>query len=236
MDAPGLDRARHVEALRALAHVNRLSLTARRVWAEVRRLDRERGRLRAARGQAGPAGQRRAPERPVRVLDIACGGGDVLREVGALAHRHRVAVELHGCDISDLALEEARLRAPDLHFFRLDVRDDSLPGGYDLLCSSLFLHHLADREAVQLLRSMKEATSGSLLVEDLRRSRLGYGLARLGLARLTRSEVARVDGPRSVRAAFRVDEVRQLCAHAHMDGARVRPCWPQRFTVRWSAS
>jgi len=239
MDAPDLDRARHVQALRALARINRLSLTARRVWAEVRRLRRERALGERAGGRGGrdaPGGWRGQPAStpPLRVLDIACGGGDVLRSVAALATRHRVPVELHGCDINPVALEAARRRAPDLHFFRLDVRDDSLPGGYDLLCSSLFLHHLADQEAVHLLRSMKEATSRSLLVEDLLRSRLGYGLARLGLATLTRSDVARTDGLRSVRAAFRVDDARALCARAGLEGARVRPCWPQRFTIRWS--
>ena len=240
MDAPDLDRRRHVDALTALGRINRVSLTARRVWAEVRLLERARGSPgeradgHESRGEPVGRGGEPARARPLRLLDVACGGGDVLRSVAALARRHRVPVELHGCDVSPVALEEARRRAPALRFFRLDVRADSFPGGYDLLCSSLFLHHLADQEAVQLLRRMKEATAGSLLVEDLRRSRLGYGLAWLGLRTLTRSDVARTDGLRSVRAAFRLDEARALCARAGLDGVGVRPCWPQRFTIRWA--
>ncbi len=91
MDEPGLDPVRHIHALRALRRVNRISLASGRVWAEVARLYDE---LR----------------RPVRVLDIACGGGDVLVDVARRARRAGVPVELHGCDVSSLALAEGRRR------------------------------------------------------------------------------------------------------------------------------
>src|SRR5688500_5345469 len=92
MDEPGLDVARHVQALDALARVNRMSLTAARVWREVRALARQ-------------------GVRPVRVLDVACGDGEVLLEVGRRARRHGIEVDLCGCDLSAVALERARARA-----------------------------------------------------------------------------------------------------------------------------
>ena len=46
--------------------------------------------------------------RPLRVLDIAAGGGDVLIGIAKLAARHGVAIEAHGCDINPTAVEYAQ--------------------------------------------------------------------------------------------------------------------------------
>jgi len=221
MDDPRLDPLLHREALGALARIDRVSFGARRAVSELERI---------------------APtvDGPVSVLDVACGGGDTLRELGLAARRRRIGVELHGCDRSEVALDHARERATAkgiaVALSRLDVLEDPLPGDHHLVLSSLFLHHLAEDDAVRLLRSMAEATRRTLLVQDLRRTRTGLALAWLGLHTLTRSPVARVDGIRSVRAAFTTSEAGELCRRAGLDGARVLRRWPQRFMIRWEAS
>jgi len=244
MDDPALDPARHGRALEALARINRVSRTGARVAREVGRIareDRNAGWI-AGRIALTPAGGRAAKHAgtaaPVRVLDVACGGGDVMRDVARRAARAGIAVELHGCDRSAVALEHARRGSaawPMISFERRDVLGAPLPGGFDLVTCSLFLHHLADGDAACLLGSMAEA-GRALLLQDLRRTRAGYALAWAGLHTLTRSEVARIDGLRSVRAAFTLAEARQLCERAGLDGAAVAPCWPQRLQVRWRAA
>lgn len=229
MDDPDLEVDRHLDALRALARVNTVSLGSWRLGREVAELHDESGA-------------------PVRVLDVACGGGDVLVRVAVAAKRSGRPVVLHGCDRSPQALDAARAAAGSaagldgassrgggglLHFFEHDALRDPIPDGYDLVTSSLFLHHLAWAEAVQLLRRMAAAARRRLFVQDLRRTRLGYVLAWLGLHTFTRSEVARVDGLRSVAAAFTVEETRRLCEEAALHGAVVGAAWPQRFVIRW---
>jgi SAM-dependent methyltransferase len=221
MDDPGLERGLHEEALAALARINRVSLTDRRILREVVRL---------------------APlsPHPVRVLDVGCGDGDVLLRVGSLARSRGVEVELHGCDISEVALERARERAAARGFAidltRCDVIRAPLPDGpFSLVTCSLFLHHFSDDDAAGLLSRMA-AAGRTLFVQDLRRTRLGFLLAWVGVYGLTRSRVARVDGLRSVRAAFTVQEAWALCARAGLTDARVVPCWPQRFLIHREAS
>lgn len=222
MDAEDLDPTRHVTALRALARVNRVSLVAARVWREVlhmRRISHDRG-----------------VGLPLRLLDVACGGGDVMVDVASRAHRAGVPLAVHGCDSSPVALEHARREAErrgvEVDFFARDVLAEGLPGGYDLVCSSLFHHHLSREDAVGLLRAMAEA-GHRVLVQDLLRGTLGYVLAWSGLRLLSRSDVARVDGPRSVRAAFTLSEVRTMAAEAGYVGAVVQRGWPERFILRW---
>ena len=222
MDAEDLDPTRHVTALRALARVNRVSLVAARVWREVLHMSR--------------ISHDRGVGLPLRLLDVAGGGGDVMVDVASRAHRAGVPLAVHGCDSSPVALEHARREAErrgvEADFFDRDVLAEGLPGGYDLVCSSLFHHHLAREDAVGLLRGMAEA-GHRVLVQDLLRGTLGYVLAWSGLRLLSRSDVAHVDGPRSVRAAFTLSEVRTMAAEAGYVGAVVQRGWPERFILRW---
>ena len=222
MDEPGLDPARHVQALRALARVNRLSGVAARVWHDVLHLSRERGQ--------------RVSDEPLRILDVACGGGDVMVDVARRARSAGVPLQAHGCDVSSVALEHARREAGSwgvaTDFLARDVVAEGVPGGYDLVCSSLFHHHLSRTEAVDLLRGMA-AAGHWVLVQDLLRGTTGYLLAWSALRLLSRSDVARVDGTRSVRAAFTLPEVRTMAVEAGLAGAVIRRSWPERFILRW---
>jgi hypothetical protein len=50
---------------------------------------------------------------------------------------------------------------------------------------------------------------------------------------LTTSPVARVDGPRSVEAAFTLEEVHALAAAADMGNAAISRRWPCRYLLAW---
>jgi len=162
----------------------------------------------------------------------------VILALSSKARKEGVALEVSGCDSSPVALSHGRAEAERMglkaHFFQMDVTRSPLPEGYDLICSSLFLHHLDEEEAVEFLSGMAQAGE-AVLVQDLVRSRLGYWLAQGTLSVLSASRVARVDGPRSVQASFRIPEVKVLARQAGLKGARVVPCWPERFLLTWRA-
>jgi hypothetical protein len=123
-----------------------------------------------------------------------------------------------------------------IHFSVLDVLAGSLPGGFDVVACSLFLHHLAEEQAVLLLQAMADATQHLVLVNDLRRSAVGLALTHLAAWTLSGSDVVRVDGPRSVRAAFTVHEAAALARAAGLKGAIVERHWPFRFLLSWERS
>ena len=200
--------------------MNLLSGTVGRIWREVTAL---------ASGQ----------HRPLRVLDLACGGGDVAVALQQRADRVGLPVQVRGCDRSPVALEHARgaaaARGAAVDFFEHDALVGPLPGGYDLICCSLFLHHLSNDEAIRFLKTLASAAP-AVLIQDLRRTRIGYALAFLTLHALARSDVARVDGLRSVAGAFTMDEVAGLARRAGVAHPRLRSCWPQRYTLSWGIS
>jgi 2-polyprenyl-3-methyl-5-hydroxy-6-metoxy-1,4-benzoquinol methylase len=219
MDDPGLDPQRHREALRGLEHINRASAPARSFRKALLTLAQER------------------PGTAVRVLDVATGAGDTPIRLAQWARRTGVALHLAGCDRSRVAVDYARSRAAEagvtVTFAVRDVLADGLPGGHDALTCSLFLHHLAEAQAVWLLRNMSRATRRLVLVNDLSRGPLGYLAAEVGSRLLSRSEVVHADGPASVRAGFTPREARELAAAAGLSGASVRRCWPFRWLLTW---
>jgi 2-polyprenyl-3-methyl-5-hydroxy-6-metoxy-1,4-benzoquinol methylase len=157
-----------------------------------------------------------------------------------MARRAGVHLEIHGLDASPRAVEFAARRAAAeqaaIHFSVLDVLTGPLPGGFDVVTCSLFLHHLAEEQGVLLLQAMAKATQHIVLVNDLRRCGSGLALAHLAAWTLTGSGVVRVDGARSVRAAFTVVEAAALARAAGLKGAIVERRWPFRFLLSWQRS
>jgi SAM-dependent methyltransferase len=221
MDDPRLDSQAHASALRGLERINLVSRTGAALWREIATVE----------------SNTRSPERPLRLLDVACGGGVVALAIAARAERHRRSIEVDGCDISPRAVEFATQRARETgraaRFFVCDVLAGPLPDGYDIVTCSLFLHHLAEDDAVTLLERMAGSAARLVLVDDLVRGRAGYLLAWLGCRVLSRSSVVRADGPASVAAACAIDEARALARRAGLDGATITRHWPERFLLSW---
>ena len=111
---------------------------------------------------------------------------------------------------------------------------DPLPGGFDVVTCSLFLHHLSEDDAVTVLRRMRDAAGRLVLVNDLARSRFNYLAVWLACRLTTRSRVVRFDGPASVRSAFTPAEARALAERAGLSGATVSRRFPCRFLLSWS--
>ena len=220
MDDPALEAGLHAGAMEGLERINTLSNSAGLLWPALRGLARE------------------INGRPVKVLDIATGAGDVPIRLWLKARRTGLPLQVEACDRSGHAVEHARRRAAKagagVRFFPLDPFSSGIPPGYDAVICSLFLHHLSGDQAVTLLRGMAGAAGRLVAVNDLRRSGAGLALAYAGTRLLTRSPVVHADGPRSVRAAFTLQEIRAMAQQVGLENCRVSPRWPCRFLLTWS--
>lgn len=220
MDQIGIDAAAHDQALQGLRRINALSGAVGSLFTQIKALAAEQEH-----------------SRPLRVLDVACGGGDNSIALAERCQREGLAVQVDGCDLSQQAVTNACRHAAgkplQATFFQADALRDPLPQDYDVVVCSLFLHHLDDSAAVELLRRLGQSCRQLVLVNDLIRSPLGYGLAWAGCRLLSRSPIVHFDGPVSVQGAFRMDEALDLAIRAGLGGASIRRSWPERFLLSW---
>lgn len=221
MDDPGLAVDEHREALRGLQRLNAWSRSSRLLWPDIAAAARER----AARGMR------------LRVMDVATGSGDGPMAMARRARVQRLPIDWVLCDRSGVALDAAR-RAADtagisISLEQVDLLNDPLPSGADIVTCSLFLHHLDDDDAVSALRRMAEAAAVGIAAADLDRSRGGLVLAWAASRMLSRSAVVHTDAVLSVRGAFTQPEARTLALRAGLHGVSVRAAWPQRWVLSW---
>lgn len=223
MDDPSLDFALHDRALRGLRRVNRLSGTSDVLIRSLRkRLSFD-------------------PSKPIRILDLACGGGDVTIKLAKSLNAMGARVQIVGWDRSPAAIEisqqllagQSRNVQESVTFEVHDVLQDPFGDTFDVIQCTLFLHHLTKEDATALMAKMVRSAKRLVLIDDLRRTRIGLWLAHVACRVLTRSPVVRVDGPMSVRAAFREDEILQMAAQAGVKMPSIRRHWPQRFLLEW---
>lgn len=197
MDDPDCDPQRLHRTLRRFRMVNRLVSG----WGVTYR-SRLRPLLRDFAAQKQHGG-------PVRVLDIGCGGGDVLSRLAGLAARDGLTTQWCGADPDPRALRAAREReAPGLQFECADA-DDLLRRGerYDIVLSNHVLHHLEHHQLLNFLEASAQLSSGRVFHADIARSRTAYALFAVGAAPLAMGTFIHTDGLRSIRRSYRQPEL-----------------------------
>ncbi len=86
------------------------------------------------------------------VLDVGCGEGSLLREIMALRPDLSTTA---GIDISEGALELAKVKVPEASFYLKDISVDKLDASFDLvICSEVLEHVEKDQKAISNLVDM----------------------------------------------------------------------------------
>ncbi len=220
MDDPDLDYESHVEALRGLEKLNRLSNTADSLWCEIKKL------------------RAHALVRPLRILDIATGGGDNVIALYLLAQSENFPVQITACDLSTDAIkyaaEKAKQNGAVIDFVAMNALE-ALPLGFDVIMTSLFTHHLDPPDVIKLLGNMRYSAGQLLLVNDLVRSEIAYALVWLATRMFSQSKIVQYDGPVSVNASFTAAEFKDMATQAGLINCTVKSSPPCQQLLIWSA-
>lgn len=194
MDAPDADPSQLQRSLRFIRRVNSFLGYNR---ATIAHLDRLIHRV--------------DPPRVITILDVATGSGDVPQAILRWADRRNLPVRIVAIDLHTATLRAAADAVSDarITFVRADATrlpfDDA---AFDFVICGMFLHHLDEAPAVQVLREMNRVCAGGLVIADLLRSRRAY--CWIVLFTLLSNPMVKYDARVSVTGAFSAPELLAL--------------------------
>jgi 2-polyprenyl-3-methyl-5-hydroxy-6-metoxy-1,4-benzoquinol methylase len=171
--------------------------------------------------------------RPIRVLDAACGGGDSLRSMAKWAKRRKINLEFFGVDGNPSTIEYARNKSHE--FSNINYKTEDLFSKnmdwshYDIVMFALILHHFSDEQIKQILQSCHEANVAVIAVNDLHRHPWAYHLFGI-LSKITGfSHVSRNDGLRSIKKAFTKEELQKHFEQSGYNEYKISWRWAFRY-------
>jgi len=151
-------------------------------------------------------------DRPSRILDIGCGGGDLLRFLGAKAKKDGFAVSLLGVDPDERAIKYAREQYSNVPIEYRAVHSSVLvqeDQRFDIIVSNHVLHHLDPDQFKTLINDSEQLSDGLVIHNDICRDDLAW-LAFWPVGGLCRKSFILEDGLRSIRRAWHPDELKDL--------------------------
>jgi 2-polyprenyl-3-methyl-5-hydroxy-6-metoxy-1,4-benzoquinol methylase len=165
---------------------------------------------------------------PLRVVDVGCGDGDMLRRIDAWAAKRGLPVALTGIDLNPDAIRAAREATPGGHgdvqpiqWVVGDAIANAAVGDIDVVICSLLTHHLTDPQVVQFLEWAERTARLGWFVNDLHRKAVPYHLFRLWARFTNWHPFVKNDGAVSIRRSFVVEDWQRLCAAAGLDARTV---------------
>jgi SAM-dependent methyltransferase len=205
------------DCLRHLAWVNRLTRAHRPVMQWVERV------AKSIQSQS-PTSQIRDVGHPLRIVDVGCGYGDMLRGIECWAAQRGVAVELVGVDVNANAVRAAREathEASRITWVHGTACASPEAAGADLVTATGMMHHLPEAEIVRLLEWMERTARVGWLIVDLHRKPVPYrvfnAVTRFGWWH----PFIRPDGLASIRRSFLAEDWQRMRGAAGLDSDAV---------------
>lgn len=167
------------------------------------------------------------------IIDLGCGHGDILRLVGDFGRKKGYNFKLIGIDANQDAIDyanELSVNYPEVSFRNEDIFSEAFQQKeYDIVLATLFLHHFNDEEIQALLSNLSNKASIGIVVNDLQRSEIAYGLFKL-LGIVITNYMIKQDGLTSILRSFKREDLKRISKKLNLK-SQIR--WKWAFRYQW---
>lgn len=171
----------------------------------------------------------------IRIADVGCGSGAVLREIANWGRNRNFKLQLIGIDANSHAIEIAKRRSqyyPEIKFETLNIFSKEYKNQeYDIVLCTLTLHHFKNEEILELLHTFKNQARIGVIINDLQRSKTAYILFQAFCKVFINNEIARKDGLTSILRGFKRKDLKYLASEMPNQAHSIK--WKWAFRYRW---
>lgn len=171
--------------------------------------------------------------RLITIIDLGCGGGDILRAIANYGRKEGYKFQLIGVDANKNATDYAATLSTDyenIKFLHVDVFSEEFKSlQYDIVITTLFLHHFKEAPLLQLMSHLLKTATIGMVVNDLHRHRLAYYLFKL-ITIPVKNKMIIEDGLTSVLRGFKRKE---LVALSKQLNSNYQLQWKWAFRYQW---
>lgn len=167
------------------------------------------------------------------IIDLGCGHGDILRLIANFGRKNGYNFKLIGIDANQDAVDyanELSIAYPELSFENIDIFSEQFEAlDFDIALTTLFLHHFKNDEIVSLLAKLSKHANLGIVVNDLQRSALAYGLFKLLGLTISNYMIVQ-DGLTSILRAFKRKDLEHFSKELNLK-SQIR--WKWAFRYQW---
>jgi 2-polyprenyl-3-methyl-5-hydroxy-6-metoxy-1,4-benzoquinol methylase len=173
--------------------------------------------------------------REITIVDLGCGGGDMLRIIDSWGRTRKLKLNLIGIDANPniVAFAKQNLHAyPHIQFKTLNIFSDEFQKQqFDIVIGTLFYHHFSSDELIHFFKQLKQQVTIGFIINDIHRHWLAYYSIKLLTQAFSKSPMVKFDAPLSVLRAFKKSELRKMLDATDVENFTIRWKWAFRWQV-----
>lgn len=150
------------------------------------------------------------PDQPFTILDIGCGGGDIIRYLNDLCTNDGFHVLFTGIDPDTRALDYSNQSSQPHNINFFSERSDELVKEnrtFDIVISNHLMHHLSSGELISICNDASALAKIGVIFSDIERSDIGYIFFQTFAPLLFRNSYIVRDGLTSIKKSYRKKEL-----------------------------
>lgn len=175
------------------------------------------------------------PSKTYSLLDIGCGGGDIIKLIDRLAKKDGVELQITGIEPDKRAIQflSDQEWSENISFIKTTSNELIQKNrSFDIVISNHLMHHLKKPELRMMCKDAEKLANQKIVFSDIERSDIGYASFKIAATPLFRNSFIVEDGLTSIKRSFRRDELQK----ALPNGWEVQRQIPFRLLAIYEAS